>query len=249
MASNKQKKRAIEDDLICPITLELPFDPVTAEDGTVYERAAIKQYFATKGPGKVKSPSKGVMMGQVLKAAPHVKNIIETSIQRQYIKGDLAKKWKEKEKQRKEKVDLLKAAEQGDSDSMFDVAFNYGNGEDGFEQDYEMADHWCSKASAAGDATAMAKKGEFLVGGFGVAKDEKKGLLYLGMAAGRGSAFAAYILAKKLWAEGEVVPVDKPMAVRLLEKALSGSCAYDDMCTGAKEDARKVLGELKSQES
>ena len=29
----KKQKRAIEDDLICPISLELPFEPVIAEDG------------------------------------------------------------------------------------------------------------------------------------------------------------------------------------------------------------------------
>ena len=29
----KRAKKAIEDDLICSITRELPFDPVTAEDG------------------------------------------------------------------------------------------------------------------------------------------------------------------------------------------------------------------------
>ena len=29
----KKQKRCIEDDLVCPITLELPFEPVTAEDG------------------------------------------------------------------------------------------------------------------------------------------------------------------------------------------------------------------------
>ena len=31
--SAKRQKRCPSDDLICPITLELPFDPVMAEDG------------------------------------------------------------------------------------------------------------------------------------------------------------------------------------------------------------------------
>ena len=32
-------------ELLCPITRELPVDPVTAEDGCTYERAAIKKHF------------------------------------------------------------------------------------------------------------------------------------------------------------------------------------------------------------
>ena len=32
------------DELVCPITHELPVDPVTAEDGRVYERSAIEEW-------------------------------------------------------------------------------------------------------------------------------------------------------------------------------------------------------------
>ena len=39
---SKRQKR-LEDDLICPITLELPIDPVTAEDG----RSAAALYYLT----------------------------------------------------------------------------------------------------------------------------------------------------------------------------------------------------------
>ena len=48
-AKNKRAKRAIKSvvkEFICPISLELPFDPVTAEDGLVYNLADIvKQYY------------------------------------------------------------------------------------------------------------------------------------------------------------------------------------------------------------
>ena len=33
--AKKRQKRCPSDDLICPITLELPYDPVMAEDGRV----------------------------------------------------------------------------------------------------------------------------------------------------------------------------------------------------------------------
>ena len=45
--SSKRQKRSIVDDLLCPITLELPVDPVTAEDGRyVTERSAPRLYLS-----------------------------------------------------------------------------------------------------------------------------------------------------------------------------------------------------------
>ena len=43
-AVNKRYRQAIDEaveEYVCPITAELPVDPVTAEDGRVYERHAI----------------------------------------------------------------------------------------------------------------------------------------------------------------------------------------------------------------
>ena len=37
---------ALESELICPITYEMPAEPVYAEDGRLYERSAIEQWFA-----------------------------------------------------------------------------------------------------------------------------------------------------------------------------------------------------------
>ena len=37
---------SIHDELICPITYEMPAEPVYAEDGRLYERSAIEQWFA-----------------------------------------------------------------------------------------------------------------------------------------------------------------------------------------------------------
>ena len=44
----KKMRASINDvaaDLRCPITLQLPFDPVTAQDGKIYERTAILEWF------------------------------------------------------------------------------------------------------------------------------------------------------------------------------------------------------------
>ena len=47
VAAENMKIRSVIDsvanDWLCPLTHELPFDPVTAEDGHIYERAAIER--------------------------------------------------------------------------------------------------------------------------------------------------------------------------------------------------------------
>ncbi len=52
-------------DLVCPLTLDIFSDPVTAEDGKNYERASIQQWFQSKQP--TESPLTRVAMGTVLK--------------------------------------------------------------------------------------------------------------------------------------------------------------------------------------
>ncbi|EOD24843.1 hypothetical protein EMIHUDRAFT_238249 [Emiliania huxleyi CCMP1516] len=62
---------AIEDaaaEFVCPITLELPIEPVTAEDGAIYERDAIEKYFLmrTSQGLALRSPLTNKPMGQGL---------------------------------------------------------------------------------------------------------------------------------------------------------------------------------------
>lgn len=67
---NKRAKHHVGGDcvareLLCPITRELPIDPVTAEDGCTYERAAIKKHFRENPvvePGS--SPIAGARVGR-----------------------------------------------------------------------------------------------------------------------------------------------------------------------------------------
>ena len=48
--ASKKMRKSINDvaaDLVCPITQELPIDPVMAEDGKIYERNAIVEWLGT----------------------------------------------------------------------------------------------------------------------------------------------------------------------------------------------------------
>ena len=55
--SGKRKRKGVSDDeliaiaepFICPITQELPVDPVIAEDGLTYERKDIEQWLGRSG--------------------------------------------------------------------------------------------------------------------------------------------------------------------------------------------------------
>ena len=50
-AVNKRYRQAIDEaveEYVCPITAELPVDPVTAEDGRCYERHAIEDWFSRR---------------------------------------------------------------------------------------------------------------------------------------------------------------------------------------------------------
>ena len=75
----KKYKSALDtmaDEFICPITSELPLDPVTAEDGRVYERSAIEKWFAQRPERRVKSPITNELMGKRLLPAVQVRNNI-----------------------------------------------------------------------------------------------------------------------------------------------------------------------------
>jgi hypothetical protein len=85
----KKMRESINDaakEFICPITHELPVQPVMAEDGKIYERDAIVEWFAKKAI----SPSTGAVIGTKLLPAVQVRNTIESLIQTGAIEGELA---------------------------------------------------------------------------------------------------------------------------------------------------------------
>mmetsp|Transcript_7136 Transcript_7136/g.10448 ORF Transcript_7136/g.10448 Transcript_7136/m.10448 type:complete len:256 (+) Transcript_7136:137-904(+) len=232
----KRQKQSVESDLICPITHELPFDPVHAEDGSLYERQAIEEYFATttKSEGKVRSPVKGVMIGTSIFAAPHIKNTIESLISNDMITGDVANKWKERAKEKKYAEDLLKDAENGDKIAMFNLGTRYYTGEKGFKKDRKEAYKWFKKANAAGCVEGTVMEGKCLLEGHGVEKDEVTGMLYLGMAEGQGYDLAAYFIGEYFSREGQGLN-KKMLARKMLEKVVNGNYTHKTLNAAGKE--------------
>ena len=74
--TNKEMNPTVT-ELLCPITLELPIDPVIAEDGMVYERKAVEDQLQLRK----KSPMTNLPMGDQLLVAKHVTNIMQSLLE------------------------------------------------------------------------------------------------------------------------------------------------------------------------
>lgn len=69
-------------EFLCPICHVLPFDPVMAEDGFVYDRRCIEQAIAQRleQSGEITSPMTGETMGCVLITSTSVKETIKVRL-------------------------------------------------------------------------------------------------------------------------------------------------------------------------
>jgi Sel1 repeat/U-box domain len=230
-------------DLICPITLELPWDPVIAEDGRLYDCPAIKAHFE-QHPSDLRSPITNEKMGQHLKSAPQIKTLLHLMVEKGVIGGDLASKWNEMVKQQKDTEVLLKRAEEGNAVSMYNLGVFYRDGTKGFKKDEELTVAWFTKAHLAGSVPGTALLGDSICNGHGgVVKCHITGMMYLGIAAGQGSDYAAYQLGKAL-ANGTCgVRVNKGEAIYWLQKA-AGTCVHNHMAQSDKEKAQQEVNKL-----
>ncbi|KAL3913444.1 MAG: hypothetical protein SGARI_000655 [Bacillariaceae sp.] len=217
--SSNKRKRKVEDDLVCPITLELPVDPVTAADGRIYERAAIERHLETSD----KSPyTNETLKNTDLLDAPQTRNTIETLVESGVIGGDLAATWKERTATKEE---LLRKAEDGDAAAMGRLAHFFCRGQNDFQQDCAKAYEWAKKAHAAGSVLGTFHLGRFLVEGLDGVVETKcnQGATYLALAAARGSTAAAYYLGYALGYGDYGLEIDRAEAIRLLEQATTGT--------------------------
>ena len=82
---------SIHDELICPITYEMPAEPVYAEDGRLYERSAIEQWFAADNRS---SPMTKLPMGTRLVDAVQVRNVIERIVESGELPEERAREWR-----------------------------------------------------------------------------------------------------------------------------------------------------------
>ena len=240
-----EEKQIPHGDLICPITLELPWDPVTAEDGHVYQRSAIETYFESKVESEVKSPvGKAEKMGKRLFPATQHGNLIETLIENGRITGEQAEKWKEMRNITPEGHSILKKAAGGDANAMYTLCCAYDSGKYGFKKDMKMFYHWLEKAFEAGDVRAAGGLAEALLKGLGTDKNVAQGWFYAGFAVEHGSSIAhglyGLALADGRWG----MHVDKARAIRFLKLVVDGSLPYNHTSKAAMQDIKERLERL-----
>ncbi|CAB9519360.1 Sel1 domain protein repeat-containing protein [Seminavis robusta] len=249
-ANNKRQKRDPAADLICPITRELPWVPVVAQDGRTYEKEAIETYFQTQQEKKlpIKSPVTNEPIGAKLLPAPQIKSLIETLIENEAFLSDVAEAWNKKVQETKVKEELLQKANDGDCEAMQAVASNYRSGSDSFEKDDSLAYQWYKKSHEAGNVRGTAGLGLALVQGKGVQHCCSMGMVYLTLAATAGSESAAHCMGT-IFARGYYgMPVNEKEAIVWLRKSL-GDCAYPNMDNSVKGETQRLLDELLASES
>lgn len=241
-------QKLITDNLICAITLELPFDPVTAEDGRVYERSAIEKHIKSKPTAELKSPVTNENMGGKLLSAVMQKNQIESMIENKVITGELASGWEAKAKEKKDWEMLLQRAESGDSEAMFLVGRHFFTGNPPVNLDQRPATKWFRRAHEAGNVDGTAFYGICLAEGYGVAKCYSQGVLYIGMAASQGSHQAACHLGCALADGFYGLPINLREAIQWLEKSLSAdSTVYGSMGEKGKQVIREKILQLQRE--
>ena len=178
-------------EFCCPITQELPIDPVTAEDGRVYERSAIEEWL-TKNE---KSPHTNEPMGKKLLPALQVKNMIASMVKSGALSGDKCAAWTQKLEQEKEVEEVREFAEAGDVEAMTALAAWYRDGTHGLTKNYASCFQWAKRAADLDDPSGMSLLGECYWFRHGTAQNYPTGLIKFAQAAMLGSECACYALA------------------------------------------------------
>ena len=226
----KKYKSAIDgmaDEWICPITTELAFDPVLAEDGQMYERSAIEELIQQQGQA-LKSPMTNLPMGPRLTPSTQARNTIEKLVRSGAIGGDKVERWLERLSQE----DLVKAtkqrAEGGCTDAMWDLCHWYELGEKGLTEDDAAAFRWAKMGADLDDPRCLAICGTRLFVGLGTDENEALGLCLRFQAAALGSKRGAMAVADAYWiGVNGILPKDRERAKHWYRKVATNE--LDDL--------------------
>ena len=199
-ASPEKKQKValttIAKEFVCPITQELPIAPVTAEDGKIYEEAAIREWFSKKD-GEPTSPSTGAVIGTKLFPAPQVRNTIEALVESGAIARDMATAWVKKLEDETGVNELRAKAEGGDGTAMWKLGAFYEYGDYGLAKDEVQARAWYERSAATRGPRGLASFGKCLLLGLGGPQrdtDEALGFVNLMDSAHLGSDMGAFLL-------------------------------------------------------
>lgn len=192
--TSKRLRSAVDESLthlVCAITQELPLDPVTAEDGNIYEREAIEEWLKQQQ----KSPMTNQPMGAKLLPAFQIRAMIETMVRSGAISGEVAESWRKRLEEEQEVAGIKERADGGDLRAMLKLAHWNRDGSHGLRKDPVQVLRWFERAAKAGSLEALRLLGgSYLFGYEGIAKDVPMGLVLLTEAAANGDGPACRVL-------------------------------------------------------
>lgn len=235
----KSAINGIADEYICPITHELPIEPVTAQDGRIYEKSAIQRWLSEHQ----RSPATGAPMGTQLLPATQVRNSIEHLVQSGLIEGDKANNWRKKIQAEEQLKQLRAKAEGGDATAMHSLAYRYSKG-DGVDKDKKQARAWYKRGAELHHVKCMGAYGEYLMCGFGGEAVPAHGLVYATRAAEGGSDVAVYKIGSG-YMKGEFgLPQDAELAKFWLLKIVNNECSVKHLKTETRNKIPEMLAQL-----
>ena len=194
----KRYRSAIDElaeEFVCPISTELPVDPVTAADGRVYERSAIEGWIQSRQGQPLKSPVTNEPMGTKLLAAVQVRNSIKAMVKTGAISGAKADAWKQRMADEERVEELRRKVEAGDATAMVSLAEHHRKGTAGLLKDDKMYFKLIKQASDKDQLSGMVHCAFGYLYGKGVNENKARGLVLLGRAIEKGSEDACYLLA------------------------------------------------------
>ena len=242
---HKVALNAIAEELICPITQELPVEPVLAEDGRIYEKKDLLQWFGTDR--EAKSPTTGDIIGTTLKPAPQVRNTIEALVKSGAIEGEIAEAWTKKLADETRVKEARAKAEVGDAEAMWRLGVWHRHGMNGLVKDLAQARAWFERSAAARDPRGIACFGQSLLLGNGGPQDNVLGLVMVSQGAALGSDVGAYYLGWAFFHGKYGLPKDPVQARFWLKKVADGECEHKHLMDKNVAEAAGWLRELEQE--
>ena len=243
--ASKKMRKSINDvaaDLVCPITQELPFEPVMAEDGKIYERNTIVEWLRRNGT----SPVTRARMGTRIIAAVQTKNTIDTLIKSGAIEGELAMAWMYRLADEKKVKATRTKAEGGNGYAMWRLGAWYQHGERGLVKDSAQARAWYERSAATRDPMGLSCFGSCLLRGAGGPQNTSLGLVYITDGAHLGSNLGAFRLGEAFF-KGNGLPKDPVQARFWLKKVADGECEHKHLMDKNVAEAAGWLRELEQE--
>lgn len=180
-------------EFICPICNVLPYDPVLADDGFIYDKECIDEHIRRNNSETLKSPMTGEPMREIVIPSDTVKQTIRELTACDELENAIRGRWganTDESKSFGDKLSDAKAkAKKGDTDEMVKLSewYLFGQADMGVERDEIEGFKWCKLAADQDDICGKAYEGYCLICGKGIESDWEDGYELLVEAASQDS--------------------------------------------------------------